>query len=114
MEMIEKDLLREVMRFARANGWNVSHFGNSVKFVRKGDSYLTLPDKDAVGFPDLVMVREGVLVFAELKSEKGRIRDEQALWIADLHEVAKRNPGVSMYLWRPEHWESGAIQELLT
>jgi hypothetical protein len=62
------------------------------------------------GFPDLVLVhtRNGRLIFAELKSEKGRIRPEQQVWLEHLghhHEV---------YLWRPQHWESGVIRRVLT
>lgn len=53
------------------------------------------------GFPDLVLVRDGDLIFAELKSEKGRIRPEQAKWLRMLEQVQ----GVETYLWRPDDFD---------
>lgn len=73
------------------------------------------------GFPDLVMVRPPRLVFAELKTEKGRVGREQAAWLAALGDVAevvdmlneehREGPfgsagrdalaTVEVYLWRP-------------
>lgn len=62
------------------------------------------------GFPDLVLVhtRTGRLIFAELKSERGRIRPEQDLW---LNHLGARHEA---YLWRPAHWTSGAIRRVLS
>lgn len=62
------------------------------------------------GFPDLVLVHRtnGRLIFVELKSEKGRIRPEQQVWLETLgihHEA---------YLWRPRHWTDGTIRRVLT
>lgn len=53
------------------------------------------------GFPDPVLVRDDELIFAELKTEKGRVRPEQAAWIAALHAV----PAVDTYLWRPSDFD---------
>lgn len=111
--MKESELLRLVLAEFRSQGWTCAHFGNSVKYIRRGDSYMTIPDKNATGFPDIVATRMGQLVFIELKSEKGRIRDEQALWLADLREVEKRTAArithVSVYVWRPVDWLDGTI-----
>lgn len=113
----EAELQKLVLRQARIDGWSAAHFGSSVKWIRRGDAYKVIPDKDAVGFPDLVLVRYGQLIFAELKSERGRIRDEQALWLADLREVEKKTAGrwccVQVFVWRPEDWFDGSIQEVL-
>ena len=49
------------------------------------------------GFPDYVAVRDGRLLFAELKSAKGRLRPEQEAWLADLEGV----PCAEVYVWRP-------------
>ena len=59
------------------------------------------------GFPDLVMVRSGVLIFAELKSQRGRSTAEQQSWLADLWT----RDGVRAYLFRPSDME--AIEEVL-
>lgn len=61
------------------------------------------------GFPDLTLVHPvtGRLVFAELKTATGRVRPEQAKWLAALgirHEAV---------LWRPADLASGAIQSTL-
>ena len=48
------------------------------------------------GFPDLVMLREGRLIFAELKSDRGCASPEQEQWLAEL-----RKTGSEVYLWRP-------------
>ena len=49
------------------------------------------------GFPDEVLCRPPLLVFAELKSERGRLKPEQAAWLDALGQV----PGVEAYVWRP-------------
>lgn len=53
--------------------------------------------RSPAGFPDLVLVHpaRGV-VYAELKSEKGVIRPEQAEW----HELLTK-AGQRVYVWRP-------------
>jgi hypothetical protein len=60
------------------------------------------------GFPDLVLVRDGDLIFAELKTAKGKVRPEQAQWLALLENVE----GVEVYLWRTDDWD--AIQARLS
>jgi hypothetical protein len=58
------------------------------------------------GFPDLTMVqlgcddRPGRIVFAELKSNDGRLTPAQCTWIAALEQC----PGVEVYVWRPGDW----------
>lgn len=65
--------------------------------------YLVFHDYDSrrstPGFPDLVMVKEGRLVVAELKRETGRTKPEQAEWLRLL-----RSAGVEAYIWRPSTW----------
>lgn len=55
--------------------------------------------RDPAGFPDLVIVGPGGVVFAELKSAKGRIRAEQTQWQADLVRA-----GAEAHIWRPDDW----------
>ena len=69
------------------------------------DSRLSEP-----GFPDLVMVnpKSGATVFAELKSQTGRVRPEQESWINGL-----RASGQVAELWRPADWVSGRVMGVL-
>lgn len=48
------------------------------------------------GFPDLVLVGRGRVIFAELKTAKGVVSDDQREWI----EAIAATP-VEVYLWRP-------------
>ena len=100
--MSEDQLLRCVLDLARLRLWKVHHCRAS----RRGDgSWATAIQGDA-GFPDLVLARRGLLLVVELKSEHGRLRDEQKAWRAEL------NFGL-YFLWRPRDWHSGEIERAL-
>jgi hypothetical protein len=79
----ERELTAYVRDVARAFGWRRYH--------------TWLSKHSPAGFPDEVLVRSGRLIFAELKSERGRLSDEQEAWLEQLRAV----PGVEVYLWRP-------------
>lgn len=57
------------------------------------------PRRSPAGFPDIVFVRDRV-IFAELKTSRGRVRLEQLQWLASL-----RAAGAECYLWRPGDWD---------
>lgn len=50
------------------------------------------------GYPDLTLVRRGRLIFAELKSQTGRLTPHQREWLGALNEAAEA------YCWRPSDW----------
>jgi hypothetical protein len=77
----ERDFQVAMMELAHLLGWRLYHTWDS----RKSEP----------GFPDLVMVRDRV-VFAELKSPRGRLRKDQAAWLCAL-----RAAGAEAYLWWP-------------
>lgn len=62
---------------------------------------MTAVQGDGAGFPDLVMVRDKV-IFAELKSEKGKVSDTQYDWIKSLAKAKQKD----VYVWRPSDWDS--------
>jgi len=71
----------------------------------RGWKYYHAPDNKPIngriqkvipGFPDLVLVKEKRLIFAELKKEVGRTTPEQDSWLAALKAT-----GVEVYIWRP-------------
>jgi hypothetical protein len=81
----ERRFQGQVVRLARLFGWSTYHTWDS----RRSDP----------GFPDLVMVRRPRIVWAELKSERGRLTADQKAWIEEL-----RACGQSVYVWRPSSW----------
>ena len=84
--MTEKALQEAILKFARQRHWLCFHTYDS--------------RRSAPGFPDLCMVRKKRLIFAELKSEKGKLTKDQALWRETLI-----NAGQPCYLWRPDDLE---------
>jgi len=91
--MTEAQFQRAVLDLAHILGWSVYHPMLSKWSER--------------GWPDLALVRPPRLVFAELKSERGRTSPHQDHWLALLGAV----PAVEVYLWRPSDIER--IAELL-
>lgn len=107
--MSEKDFQQQILDLARVYRWRSYHTHDS--------------RHSAAGFPDLVLVRGPELLFAELKTETGKVSDAQADWIADLERVASSvqtirdrlnnwTPGndtgacVEVFVWRPSDWDA--------
>lgn len=99
----EKAFQAEVVKFAKAHRWRVYHTHDS--------------RKSAAGYPDLCMVRQGRIVYAELKTATGTTTAAQYLWLEDLRAVedeaalARGVPIIRVFLWRPSDWPQ--IQEVL-
>jgi len=89
---------RAVLAFANLHGWRTAHFRPGLN--RRGQ-WQTAVQGDGAGFPDLVLVRERV-VWAELKSDRGKVSAEQQEWINALCRA-----GQEVYVWRPTpgDWE---------
>ena len=113
LALTEKQFQGQVLDLARLFGWRAYHTFDS--------------RRSAAGFPDLVMVRDGRLIFAELKATAGRISADQFAWMQALQEAEEyanpSHPGVDVYddgkpkipvrycLWRPADWAE--IEEIL-
>jgi hypothetical protein len=70
--------------------WTVHH---SQPSMTKTGRYITT---GSPGFPDLVLAHEQRgLIFAELKTSKGKASEAQLSWLRILH------PHAECYLWRP-------------
>lgn len=87
----EKEWQSRVTDFASLRGWRWWH---------AYDARRSNP-----GFPDLVLVRDRV-IFAELKTQRGRIGTAQASWLLGL-----RAAGATAVVWRPSDWPE--VQEVL-
>ena len=94
--MTESELRREVVELAHKLGWRV--FSLPIAKTRR-------PVKDAVGYPDLTLARDGTVVWIELKQDDGRVSDAQIAWMNALHPA--------MHIVRPGDWERGTVYGML-
>lgn len=92
VRLTEAAFQQQVIDLARSRRWLCAHFRPG---LTKRGTWRTAVQGDGEGFPDLVLVRERV-VWAELKTDKGRLRPEQKTWIDVL-----RAAGAEVYVWRP-------------
>ncbi len=104
LSMTEAQFQEQVIDYAHLMHWRVAHFRAG---MTKSGNWVTPVSADGAGFPDLVMVRRGRLIFAELKSERGRLSPNQEPWIDDLTAFGP----AEVYLWKPSMW-SGIVEVL--
>jgi len=92
----EKAFQNAILDLASWLGWRRFH-PRTVQLIR--GAHLT-PYTGEAGFPDLVLVhRSKGIIFAELKTQTGRLSESQKLWRADLEDA-----GAEYHLWRPSDW----------
>lgn len=103
----ERGFQDAVIALFRLHGWLVYHVPDSRRATSNG-------------YPDLTMVHPTHgLIFAELKTAKGKTTGDQDGWLADLRAVelaASYAPGpnpIEVYLWRPADLIAGAIEAVL-
>lgn len=87
LDITEKQFTSQLVDLAKTFGWLRHH------------SFLAIHSPS--GFPDEVLVRGDRLIFAELKSEKGKLTDRQEVWLEALRQV----PGIEVFVWRPSDFE---------
>ena len=83
----EKGLTSQVKDAAALFGWARYH--------------TTRSQWSPAGFPDEVLVRGDRIIFAELKTKKAQLKQEQRRWLWDLAVTGR----VEVYLWRPSSLE---------
>jgi len=98
----EKELLGTVLELCEAHGWRVFHVFDTFPAARVSSK----------GFPDLTMVKNRCLLFVELKSEKGKLSQDQMAWMVELGNAAM---GIDphYYIWRPTELLDGTIERIL-
>ena len=89
----EREFQAELIAEALRRGWACYHTFDSRRSV--------------AGFPDLVMLRAGSLIAAELKVKKNKTTAAQEAWLSLFGMV----PGVRVFRWRPEDW-ADIVKEL--
>jgi hypothetical protein len=87
---------QQVEQLAKTYGFRVYHAPDNRPSGKTGRV-----QRVEAGFPDLVLVRGPELIFAELKTETGRVSAAQREWLQALEHV----PGVDVYLWRPSDFD---------
>ncbi len=108
--MNERTWQNTVIEAATVAGWTVNHTRTA---IGKGGAHTT--PNSAPGMPDLMLWRprdglldrEPTLIFAELKTNRGRLSTDQDDVIASLGAA-----GVAVYVWRPRDWET--VKAVLT
>ena len=87
----ESDFQNWVIEYAHdQQGWMVAHF----RPAETGKGWRTLMQGD-VGFPDLVLARNGVVLLVELKS------DRRGAVLTEMQEAWAKAIGAQWRLWRP-------------
>lgn len=105
----EAQLQQAVIDLAHTLGYLVHH----CRPARDGSGRWSTPIQGDAGFPDLVLVGRGRVVFAELKAESGLLSTEQMGWDLAISRATVGNGRVVCTWWRPSDWRSGAIEEAL-
>ena len=89
----EKQWAAHVVQLARRRGWAVFYVHDS-----RGSP---------AGWPDVIACRPPRFVVSELKTERGRLRPEQSMWLALLRAC----DGIEVFVWRPS--DIRAVEEVL-
>lgn len=97
----EKTFQAEVLKRARELGWTHAY-------------HTFFSNRSETGFPDLMLVRPSTsqIVFAELKSMRGRLGPKQQDWL-DALRTAQGDGTVRVFEWRPCCWNTGEIERAL-
>ena len=90
----EKELSLMVRQLAKLKGFDVYHTACSMY--------------SDPGFPDLTIAKKDRLIFAELKTEKGKLSQAQKDWLELLASTGK----CEVFIWRPSSWPE--IEEVLS
>lgn len=87
----EKQFMDAVLELAEVLGWLCYHTHDS---------------RDSrAGFPDIVMLRRGKMIVAELKrSPKDRMTPAQSTWLLEFAKVGHPSHSISAYRWDPTDW----------
>lgn len=87
MKISERAFQNQVVQLAEMYGWLVFHNPDS-RMVR-------------AGLPDLILIHDKCVIFAELKTDGGRLRPDQVVVIRKLQAA-----GQHVFLWRPRHFNT--------
>ena len=93
--LTEAAFLVMVVDLAELHGWLVMH--QRPAWTKRGWRTAVT---GSPGFPDLILIRDGVMLAVELKADGGRLTPEQDRWLE-----AFRRCGIGGGIWRPKDWD---------
>jgi hypothetical protein len=107
LEPSEAQWQATVIELAQRTNWKVAHFADSRKeVVGPGGARRLVGDALAKGWVDLVLGRDGHVIFAELKAKGGKTTAEQEEWLFILSTIAEAAPDrMTVAVWRPSDWD---------
>lgn len=94
--MLERHFATQVEHLLELFRWTWKH---DEPAVRQSGTWAT-SFRGARGFPDYIATRDGRLLFAEIKNERGKLTPGQNLWLEQLRETP-----AEVYVWRPQDLE---------
>jgi len=95
--MTEREFMEQVTDLAEIYGWTWAHF----RPAQTSKGWRTpVSGPLGKGFPDLVLVRERRVIFAELKADKGKLFPDQERVL----NVFGRS-GVEIHVWWPSDFD---------
>lgn len=118
--MTEAQLQDAVIAFATTHKWRVMH----TRPAWSNSRWVT-PIQGDPGFPDLVLARDGRVLFFEVKTEKGKLMRDQVAWRVALDGCESEDddwvflldegPLATMgyAVVRPFRWSSGQVGKVL-
>ena len=101
MKMTERQLSKAIVELAENLRWSVFTIANT--------KAAALRSHTGVGFPDLLLLRNGKVLAVELKRHDRALPVEQQHWLEELEAV----PGIRSLVWRPRDWLSGEVEQVL-
>jgi hypothetical protein len=110
-EIDERDFMSNVIEAAELLGWRWAHF----RPAKTSHGWRTpVSGPLGAGWPDLVLVRDrdGRMLFVELKSEYGRVSEDQSAVLDYLRRIERLHGWLGVGVWRPSDWDR--IVEILT
>lgn len=93
--MTEAEFQAQVVELATITGWRHLHVRRTIGRGRKWTTSTNL-----AGWPDLLLWRPGRIIAVELKTDVGKVTDDQEDVLRSLAEA-----GVESFVWRPSDWD---------
>jgi hypothetical protein len=108
MHVSENAFEDKLLAAAAAHGWRChAERKATVSVDRFGKKRVITPIKGHAGYVDVTMAHASRgIVFAELKTDKGRLGEGQPEWITTLAHYDVPGSPVLVEVWRPADWDA--------